>query len=249
MNRRSFLAGLAGSAVVATPAIACSTFRQLAGFEVEYYSPTQIVIRQGSMSIGTQCNIYSMVKDRVLAMDPRSPRGWYWIWAIGNPKTGTLDFSIQPVFATSTFSRNNRARLSTFGFSDFRMLPVAVFWEGTHLRSWFLEGGYPQPSVWWTETRENDRDAIHLMGSGEVHLADWVPETGRGFYAVVEATGGKARIGTPNHGWIELRPEHGGREIRDVRLLPDASETLRYNCSEGAKIRLWPRGYNCEQPV
>lgn len=262
MDRRNFLIGLsaAGAATAATIATAsatsaakCLTFRQMAGFEVEYYGPRQIVIRQGSMSIGSSCNLYSMLDDLVINVPGDIQRGWSWVWAIGNPKTGKLQFSIQPVFATSTFSRHFGAAYRSEGWSDFRMLPIAVFWEGTHLRPWFLDGGYPQPSVWWTETRETAISAITLTGSGRLYLKDWVPETGRAFFASVEATTSTGRpvgrIGTPRHGWYGLKPTPGDREVRDIRLLPNSGEEIRYDLPPGMTVRMWPRGWTVEQPV
>jgi hypothetical protein len=261
MDRRNFLIGLsaagAASAATLTPAFAtvgkCLTFRQMAGMEVEYYGPRQIVIRQGSLSIGNQCNQYSLMEDAIVDVPGDIARGWNWVWAIGNPKTGRLQFSIQPVFATSTFANHFGADFRSDGWSDFRMLPIAVFWDGLKLRPWFLDGGYPQPSIWWTETQETAQSAITLVGSGKLYLRDWVPETGRAFFASVEATTKSGRpvgkIGTPRHGWYGLKPTPGDREIRDVRLLPNSGEEIRYDLPPGMTVRMWPRGWTVEQPV
>jgi hypothetical protein len=258
MDRRNFLIGLSAAAAItaatittasATSVAKCPTYRQLAGMEVEYFSARKIVIRQGSLSIGNNCTQYSLMDDVVVDVPGDIQRGWSWVWAIGNPKTGRLQFSVSSAFATSTFASHFGPALRADGWSDYRMLPIAVYWEGTHLRPWFLEGGYPQPSVYWTGTQETAQSAITLKGSGKLYLRDWVPETGRAFYASVEATGtGVGKIGTPRHGWYGFKPTPGDREIRDLRLLPNSGEEIRYELPPGMTVRIWPRGWVVEQP-
>lgn len=239
MNRRAFLAGL--GATIATPALGCETYRQISGMEVEFYAPTAIVVRSGSISIGTRCNVYSQTTDRVVHCRGEAV-GWHFVYAIGRPGTGHLRFEVSSDFAVSSAARGaGIGALRGNGWTDIRLMPVAIWWTGTGWRPWFLAGGYPQPDVWFTDVMESPRTATVLRGSGYLDVSQWVPETGRALYAVVDGTG---RIGTPGWGWHRVR-----RQTRDLRLLPDSTNRIAYDVPAGRMLLVWGRGYNVEQPT